>query len=203
MPMPLSPSPSFSRIAKTAASRAIFPDHLRFWGDEMAVLTMRGSMGERCRFGLAILDSVVTRLKVVARNDLRKRPTKDKPSPDYLNGDIVSFRQFYGGMENALFVGDKMSTPSVQKLLLASSPAAVLWTVPLQVIDTLQRVLWRWFFAHIHKEVGEANTFAAKPSFAYADAVPAIIVVARVIWIGTPLDHVHVGVEQRMGLVHG
>jgi len=74
----------------------------------------------------------------------------------------------------------------VVRLLFVGCPLAIRLRVAAIIFLAFKRHSrrWRWLLAHVGEEIVEFH-----PSFAYRDASPAVVVKARMVWIGAALDH--------------
>jgi len=79
--------------------------------------------------------------------------------------------------------GDRLST--IAPLLGPCGPLAIRWFVPSVVVDSFQRMTRRRSISHVFQE----PLRRLAPARANRDSTTAVILPARMIWIGATLDH--------------
>lgn len=78
-----------------------------------------------------------------------------------------------------------MVCSSIPRLALPCGPFAVLWAIMAIIVNTFKSMARRWTLPHICKECLKRH----RPSFAYSDAAPTVIVVARIVRIAASAAH--------------
>ena len=111
-------------------------------------------------------------LGLFVRQSFLNGPAFSQTSKERVSRDDKAFGPFRHSERDAFHSKENVST-AIASLFAISGPAAIAWRVVAIIIDSVNRVCWRWTRTHVRKEVYEAT-----PSLADLDAAPAVVLIA-------------------------